>query len=85
MQMLRPALNGAKVEITQQLMDSVRAGVVIDPDKLKLIVAALLAGGHVLLEDVPGLAKRWWRRRWRGRCTGRSNGCSVRPTCCRGM
>lgn len=57
MQMLRPALNGAKVEITQQLMDSVRAGVVIDPDKLKLIVAALLAGGHVLLEDVPGIGK----------------------------
>ncbi len=57
MHMLRPALNGAKVDITQRLMDSVRAGVVIDPEKLKLIVAALLAGGHVLLEDVPGIGK----------------------------
>lgn len=57
MQMLRPALNGAKADITQRLMDSVRAGVVIDADKLKLIIAALLAGGHVLLEDVPGIGK----------------------------
>lgn len=57
MQMLRPALNGTKLDITQRLMDSVRAGVVIDHDKLTLIIAALLAGGHVLLEDVPGIGK----------------------------
>jgi MoxR-like ATPase len=57
MQILRPAHNGAKVDITQRLMEAVRAGVVIEPDKLKLIVAALLAGGHVLLEDVPGIGK----------------------------
>jgi MoxR-like ATPase len=30
---------------------------VIDPLKLELFLAALLAGGHVLLEDVPGLGK----------------------------
>jgi MoxR-like ATPase len=30
---------------------------VIDVDRLRLILAALLAGGHVLLEDVPGIGK----------------------------
>jgi MoxR-like ATPase len=41
----------------QRLMDSVGKAAVIDPQKLKLIVAALLASGHVLLEDVPGIGK----------------------------
>ena len=40
-----------------QLMSAVRAGVVIADDKLLLLTAALLAGGHVLMEDVPGVGK----------------------------
>jgi MoxR-like ATPase len=40
-----------------QLMDTVEQAVVIQPCKLKLILAALLARGHVLLEDVPGIGK----------------------------
>jgi MoxR-like ATPase len=40
-----------------QLMSAVRAGVVIADDKLLLLVAALLAGGHILMEDVPGVGK----------------------------
>jgi MoxR-like ATPase len=44
-------------ETLTRLMDSVRAAAVIDDDKLTLIVAALLAQGHVLLEDVPGIGK----------------------------
>ncbi len=41
----------------ERLMESVRRGVVIDTDKLELIVAALVARGHILLEDVPGIGK----------------------------
>ncbi|NDJ60954.1 MAG: MoxR family ATPase [Chloroflexi bacterium] len=41
----------------QQLMDSVRSAAVIAPEKLQLIIATLLAQGHVLLEDVPGIGK----------------------------
>lgn len=41
----------------ERLMESVRRGVVIDADKLELIVAALVARGHILLEDVPGIGK----------------------------
>jgi MoxR-like ATPase len=44
-------------ETLARLMNSVRAAAVIDDDKLTLIVAALLAQGHVLLEDVPGIGK----------------------------
>src|SRR5258708_2611790 len=44
-------------DVTRQLIDNIRQAVVIDPDKLELILAALLAQGHVLLEDVPGIGK----------------------------
>jgi len=45
------------METLQRLTDSVRSAAVIDSDKLTLIIAALLAQGHVLLEDVPGIGK----------------------------
>ncbi|MDX2137925.1 MAG: MoxR family ATPase [Chloroflexota bacterium] len=38
-------------------MESVRAGAVVNDDTLTLLTAALLAGGHALLEDVPGVGK----------------------------
>src|SRR5690349_11680790 len=44
-------------EIPRQLVDSIKQAVVIEPDKLELILAALLARGHVLLEDEPGIGK----------------------------
>jgi MoxR-like ATPase len=40
-----------------RLITAVERAVVIQPCKLKLILAALLARGHVLLEDVPGIGK----------------------------
>jgi MoxR-like ATPase len=43
--------------IIQQLINSVCQAAVIDPRKLELILAALFASGHVLLEDVPGIGK----------------------------
>jgi MoxR-like ATPase len=44
-------------ESLRQLMETVRTGAVIADDTLTLMIAALLAGGHVLLEDVPGVGK----------------------------
>src|SRR3954447_8664081 len=38
-------------------MTVVRQAVVIDPAKLELVLAAFLAQGHVLFEDVPGIGK----------------------------
>lgn len=40
-----------------RLVNALRGAVVIDDKKLLLILAALLAKGHVLLEDVPGIGK----------------------------
>lgn len=40
-----------------RLVNALRGAVVIDDQKLRLILAALLAKGHVLLEDVPGIGK----------------------------
>jgi MoxR-like ATPase len=39
------------------LMDMIQSVVMIDKAKLELILAALLARGHVLLEDIPGIGK----------------------------
>lgn len=44
-------------ETIQTLRQTIQQAVVIDTPKLELILAALLAQGHVLLEDVPGLGK----------------------------
>jgi MoxR-like ATPase len=60
MQITRGMANGklsAQHHAIDRLVESVCSAVVIDSDKLRLIVAALLAQGHVLLEDVPGIGK----------------------------
>jgi MoxR-like ATPase len=51
------AYTEADLEKIHQLTTAVQQAVVIDKQKLELIVAAMLAQGHVLLEDVPGIGK----------------------------
>lgn len=50
-----------QVEMTTTLIErlsaNIQAAVVVDSEKLKLILAALIARGHLLLEDVPGIGK----------------------------
>ncbi len=46
-----------QAEILDRLKNTIQQAVVIDSGKLELILAALLAQGHVLLEDVPGIGK----------------------------
>lgn len=43
--------------LTQQVLDEVETAVVGKRDALTLVLAAVVAGGHVLLEDFPGLGK----------------------------
>ena len=54
-----------------RLKDNVSAVVVISPQKLDLLVAAMLAKGHVLLEDVPGLGKTMLAKALAWSMTGR--------------
>jgi len=44
-------------ELTRAVLDAVGTVVVGKRDALELVLAGILAGGHVLLEDLPGLAK----------------------------
>jgi MoxR-like ATPase len=49
---LRPA-----TEIAERLLDNIETVVHGKREQIKLVVAALMCGGHALLEDVPGTAK----------------------------
>jgi MoxR-like ATPase len=44
-------------EISDRFLDNIETVVYGKRDEVKLVLAALLCGGHVLLEDVPGTAK----------------------------
>ena len=48
---------GAAVEFGRAVQEQVGRVVVGKPDQTRLLVIALLADGHVLLDDVPGVAK----------------------------
>ncbi|MGE5706796.1 MAG: AAA family ATPase [Bacteroidota bacterium] len=41
----------------RRLIDHIRSRIVGEEEPVKLVVSALLAGGHVLLNDVPGVGK----------------------------
>ncbi len=49
--------NRSLEQVLNQLRQNISQSVVISPQKLNLLLAAMLAKGHVLLEDVPGLGK----------------------------
>src|SRR5881296_3097409 len=44
-------------EISDRFLDNIETVVYGKRDELKLVLTALVCGGHVLLEDVPGTAK----------------------------
>jgi len=50
-----PAISSA--ELLARLSANIQSAAVVAPDKLQLILAGLLARGHLLLEDVPGIGK----------------------------
>ncbi|MDH3674530.1 MAG: AAA family ATPase, partial [Anaerolineae bacterium] len=45
------------VKTIDQLQKNVCRAAVIEPEKLRLILVTILGGGHLLLEDVPGVGK----------------------------
>jgi MoxR-like ATPase len=68
----RAAINGVRSEVAKV--------VVGQEGTLSGIVAALLVGGHVLLEGVPGVAKTLPSRRSPAPSISSSSACSSRPT-----
>lgn len=45
------------VEVTHMIMDEVKKAVIGKEDCVKKVMAAILAGGHILIEDIPGVGK----------------------------
>ena len=43
--------------VVQQILDQVRRAVVGKDEVLLWVLAAILARGHILLEDIPGVGK----------------------------
>jgi len=55
---LLPALPAAtSAELIERLTATIQSAAVVEIGKLRLILAALIARGHLLLEDVPGVGK----------------------------
>jgi MoxR-like ATPase len=48
---------GSHVELAGRLLENIETVVLGKTEEIKLVLSALLCGGHVLLEDVPGTAK----------------------------
>ena len=69
-------------ELGARLVDEVERAVVGKREQLELILLGLLADGHVLLEDVPGLAKTLTARSFAEAAGSASAASSSRPTCC---
>lgn len=56
--MTEPAPAGAAVrDSLEQAVDAVNRVVLDKPDQIRLAFSALLAGGHLLIEDLPGVGK----------------------------
>lgn len=50
-------INEARYELTDKIIDKVNSVFVGKEDVVKKVMICLLAGGHILLEDVPGVGK----------------------------
>src|SRR5258706_7210671 len=57
MQIASPTVSVPHRGVVKDWMKAIQQAVVVDSAKLDLVLAALLAQGHVLLDDVPGIGK----------------------------
>src|SRR5580765_2180643 len=52
-----PAVLAAATRVADRLVGAIATTIVGKPGEIELAVACVLAGGHLLLEDVPGVGK----------------------------
>ncbi len=69
--------------VSKRIIGNIEKVVIGKRQEIILALVAYLSEGHILLEDVPGVAKTMLARRWPAASGRRSSGCSARPTCCR--
>lgn len=68
---------------TSRILEEVKKAVCGKDRVLVWVLTVLLARGHVLLEDIPGVGKTTWRWRFPARWGSITGACSLRRTCCR--
>ena len=75
----------AAIQTAARLLANIETVVRGKTEEIKLVLAALVCGGHVLLEDVPGTAKTVLARAIAGSVEGATHrsASSARPTCSR--
>ena len=74
----------ADVTVTgKKILTNMEKVVIGKRQEIILALVAYFSEGHILLEDVPGVAKRCLPGRWPAAWGRRSSGCSARRTCCR--
>ena len=73
-------MNSALADRIDRLMDQISTIIVGKRPQIEDCIACLLAGGHLLIEDVPGVGKTTWRMRWRSRWACVSRAASSPPT-----
>ena len=66
--------------LSEQILSETEKIIVGKTDKIRLIVMAILADGHILLEDLPGSARPPSSKPFRSRWAAASAGCSSYPT-----
>jgi len=62
---------GEVAELAHRVAANVSRVLVGKPDVVRVALVTLLAEGHLLVEDVPGVERRRWPRPWRCRSTAR--------------
>jgi hypothetical protein len=73
----------AVAEVGAKLRANVQRAVKVRDEVLRDVLVALLAEGHVLIEDYPASARRRWRGRSHARWMPSTRAFSARSTCCR--
>jgi len=58
-------MNSSVARQISRLVDQIGSVIVGKRSQIEDCVACLLAGGHLLIEDVPGVARPRWPTRWR--------------------
>jgi len=79
------ASHATTAEVCERIIANVERVVVGKRRVIRLALVSLLCEGHVLLEDVPGVAKTMLARSLAVSLGCSSTGFSARPTCCRRM